>query len=176
MVRQLEIGKPTAHDEISAHGYLLHRAIIPSGLAAARASGCTTIGVDRDRERLRDLSAGLLRLHALLLDRERRAYEDRHGPVGSRELLELLLHDAHFAWLRSLSTLMAQIDAQVDADEPVAAGDAQGFFREAYRLLKSGDRGAFQDKYRDALQQSPDVVMTHAGISEVLRSAADPRA
>jgi len=127
------------------------------------------MAVDQDRERLRDLSAGLVRLHALLLDRERRAYEARHGPVGSWELLQLLLHDEQFAWLRSLSTLMAQIDALVDTDEPVAAADAQGLMREAYRLLSSGDRGAFQDKYRAALQDSPDVVMTHAGISGKLR-------
>jgi hypothetical protein len=125
--------------------------------------------VDHERERMRELSAGLVRLHALLLDRERRAYEERHGPVGSWELLQLLLHDEQFAWLRSLSTLMAQIDALVDADEPVAADAAQALMRDAYRLLSSGDRGAFQDKYRAALQDSPDVVMAHAGVSGMLR-------
>ena len=118
---------------------------------------------------MRDLSAGLVRLHALLLDRERRAYEERHGSVGSWELLQLLLHDEQFAWLRSLSILMARIDALVDADEPVAAADAQGLVRDAYRLLSSGESGAFQDKYRAALQESPDVVMAHAGISGMLR-------
>ena len=123
-----------------------------------------------DRQRLRNLSAGLIRLHALLLDRERRTYENRHGPVGPRELLQLLLHGEHFAWLRSLSILMARIDELVDAGEPVAVDDAQGLLRETYRLLKSGDGGVFQDKYRDALQESPDVVMAHAGISEVLRT------
>jgi hypothetical protein len=125
--------------------------------------------VEDDRRRLRDLSTGLVRLHSLLLERERRVYEDRHGPVGSRELLQLLLHDQHFAWLRSLSSLMAKIDELADTDEPIAAGDAQGLLRETHRLLKSADRGAFQDKYRDALQESPDVVMAHARISEVLR-------
>ena len=86
-----------------------------------------------------------------------------------RELLQLLLHDEHFAWLRSLSMLMARIDALVDADESVADDEAQGVLRETYRLLKSGESGVFQDKYRDALQESPDVVMAHAGISELLR-------
>src|SRR5437762_2041063 len=136
---------------------------------AEQRAGCTTRVVDHDRERLRELSAGLVRLHALLMDRERRAYEDRHGPVGPRELLQLLLHDEHFAWLRSLSILMAQIDALVDANESVADDEAQGVLRETYRLLKSGESGVFQDKYRDALQESPDVVMAHAGISEMLR-------
>jgi len=122
-----------------------------------------------DRQRLRTLSAGLMRLHSLLLDRERRDYENQHGTVEPRELLQLLLHDEHFAWLRSLSMLMARIDALVDADESVADDEAQGVLRETYRLLKSGESGVFQDKYRDALQESPDVVMAHAGISEMLR-------
>jgi hypothetical protein len=125
--------------------------------------------MDEDRQRLRDLSAGLVRLHALLLERERRTYETRHGRVGARELLQLLLQDGHFAWLRSLSMLMARIDALVDAEEPLEAQDVRDLLGETYRLLKSGDSGVFQDKYRDALQESPDVVMVHAGISEVLR-------
>jgi hypothetical protein len=124
--------------------------------------------VEQDRQRLRELSRGLVRLHSLLLDRERHAYERRHGAVGPRELLHLLINDEQFAWLRSLSALMAQIDALVDTAEPIAADDAQAVFREIYRLLKSGDSGAFQDKYRDALQESPDVVMAHAGISALL--------
>ena len=110
-----------------------------------------------------------MRLHSLLLDRERRTYESRHGPVAPHALLHLLLHDDRFAWLRSLSRLMAQVDELVDTDEPVGAADAQRLLRETHRLLKSGDSGPFQDKYRDALQESPDVVMTHAGISELLR-------
>lgn len=127
--------------------------------------------MDEGREHLRALGRGLVRLHALLMERERRAYENQHGPVGSGELLRLLLGDEHFAWLRSLSILMAQVDELVDAEEPLAPGDAERLFREAHRLLKSGDNGVFQDKYREALQESPDVVMVHAGISEVLRSS-----
>ena len=125
--------------------------------------------MDDERERLRQLSAGLVQLHGLLLDRERRAYEYSRGPVGAHELLHLLLNHEHFAWLRSLSTLMAQIDAMVDDDEPLVLEDARRLLREAHRLLKSGDSGAFQDKYRDALQESPEVVMVHAGISKVLQ-------
>ena len=125
--------------------------------------------MDDERERLRDLSARLTRLHALLLERERRAYETHHGSVGSHELLRLLLHDDRFAWLRALSTMLAQIDAAVDADDPLTPGDAQRALRETYRLLKSGDAGTFQEKYRDALQDSPDVVMAHADVSRVLR-------
>lgn len=125
--------------------------------------------MDPERQRLRDLSRELFRLHGLLLDRERRTYERQYGRVGSNELLRLLLNHDHFAWLRSLSGLMAQVDEMVDTDDPVTAHDAEPLLRETHRLLKSGDSGLFQNKYRDALQESPDVVMVHAGISEMLR-------
>ena len=124
--------------------------------------------MDQDRDRLRDLSTRLLRLHGILLDRERRAYEERHGSVASRELLHLLLHDEHFSWLRSLSSMIAKIDEVVDADEPLPPQSVQSAFREAYRLLKSGAGGDFQDKYHLALQDSPDVIMAHAAVSRVL--------
>ncbi len=127
--------------------------------------------MDQPRDRLRELAPKLVRLHSLLLERERATYEARHGRVGSRELLNLLLHDEHFAWLRALSTLMARIDDFVDTDEPVTAADAERLLDETHQLLKSGDSGTFHEKYRDALQESPDVIMVHAGITAVLRGA-----
>jgi hypothetical protein len=127
--------------------------------------------VDQQRERLRELGARLVRLHKLLLERERRAYEARHGSLAPAELLRVLLHDGQFAWLRALSKMMAQVDEVADTDGPISDDDAQSVFRETYRLLKSGARGPFQDKYLDALQESPDVVMAHADVSEVLRES-----
>jgi hypothetical protein len=78
-----------------------------------------------DRERLHDLSRRLLRLHKVLLERERHAYEQRHGSIPSGALLGLVLDDEAFAWLRSLSALIADIDAVVDTDELVAHESAQ---------------------------------------------------
>jgi len=110
-----------------------------------------------------------------LLDRERLAYEERHGSVASRELLHLLLHDEQFSWLRSLSSMIANIDAIVDADEPIPPESVRGAFRAAYRLLKSDEGGDFRDKYHLALQDSPDVIMAHAAVSRVLSDAGpDP--
>jgi hypothetical protein len=125
--------------------------------------------MDPERERLRELNARLTRLHGLLLTRERRAYEAEHDAVSAHALLQLVLHDPQFAWLRSLSGLMAQIDAAVDDDVPITPADGQRAMRETYRLLKSGEQGEFQEKYRDALQDSPDVVMAHAAVSKILR-------
>ena len=110
----------------------------------------------------------MVRLHGLLLDRERQAYERRHGAIPPGSLFNLLLHDPQFAWLRALSGMVARIDEQVDADGPLVPEAVERLFREAYRLLKSDDRSAFHDKYLDALQDSPDVVMAHADVSKVL--------
>jgi hypothetical protein len=120
------------------------------------------------RDRLRDLSARLLRLHRLLLDRERRAYETQHGSIPPGALLRLLLQDDQFAWLRSLSTLIADIDGVVDGDEPVGEGAIDTALRRVHGLLKGGRGDTFERKYHAALQESPDVVMAHAAVSKVL--------
>jgi hypothetical protein len=130
--------------------------------------------VDQQRERLRDLSVRVVRLHKALLDRERRIHEDRRGPIPPAELFRLVLHDEEFAWLRSLSALIARVDEMVDGDSPISREDETAVFGEAYRLVKSGGSGDFSDKYRDALQASPDVVIAHAEVSRVLRAPASP--
>jgi hypothetical protein len=130
--------------------------------------------MEHARESLRDLSARLLRLHAALLERARQAYEHRHGSVAPRDLLPLVINDQHFAWLRPLSGMIAGIDEVVDAEE-VARDDVERLFRQVQRLLRSDDSDpAFHRRYRDALQESPDVVMRHADVVKLL--ATPPRA
>jgi hypothetical protein len=124
--------------------------------------------VDDDRRRLNDLSARLLLLHGVLLERERTAYESLHGPIAPRELLRLLLGDEQFAWLRSLSQLIARIDEAVDSDTPEIASTAEDFVRETSDLVRSGASEAFAVKYAAALQDSPDVVMAHADVVKLL--------
>jgi hypothetical protein len=125
--------------------------------------------MDPHRARLRDISRRLMPLHRLLLERERRRYEARHGPIHPATVLDLVLHHEHFAWLRTLSSVMAKIDEVADGADPVTERDVAAVRRELYRLLKSGDTDLFQEKYRDALQASPDVVMAHAAVSALLR-------
>jgi hypothetical protein len=119
-------------------------------------------------ERLRELSARLLQLHTVLLGRERDAYEAWHGPTKSAQLLQLVLHDEQFAWLRALSTLITRIDAALDEDALAAELSVDRFFRQTHQLLRAGGSGAFERKYVDALQESPDVVMAHAAVVKVL--------
>src|SRR6187399_2235235 len=59
---------------------------------------------------LNDLRQGLLRLHKTLLDWERAGYERIHGRQSSNDLLNALLNDPQFAWLRPISQLIVRID------------------------------------------------------------------
>ena len=63
-----------------------------------------------DRRLLTDLRHALLHLHKTLLDWERAAHERVHGRGSSNDLLQAILHDERFAWLRPMSALIVRID------------------------------------------------------------------
>lgn len=123
------------------------------------------------RDVLQDLRHGLLRLHKLLLELERRDYERSRGRIGnSYEFLQLVLKDPWFDWLHRLSELIVQIDEALDTREsetPLTEEDAKALIERAKTLLAPSESGTqFQKNYFLALQQSPDVVLLH---SEVMR-------
>jgi len=63
------------------------------------------------------LGNGLRNLHRALVAHARHDYELQRGAVlGAGELLQLLTSDAHFAWLRSLSELIVDVDVFLEAD------------------------------------------------------------
>lgn len=119
------------------------------------------------RGRLREVSRRLLKLHKALLDLQRREYESDHVPPASGgELLQLVLNGPDFAWLRTLSALIVQIDDLVSTDELATEADAQGLLERVQALLhtSNGEPGAFTARYREALQGSPDVVVAHGEV------------
>lgn len=123
------------------------------------------------RDALKDLRHGLLRLHKLLLELERRDYERARGRIGnSYEFLQLVLKDPWFDWLHRLSELIVQIDESLDTrdtEHPKTDEDAKALMERAKTLLAPAETGTqFQKNYFLALQQSPDVVLLH---SEVMR-------
>jgi hypothetical protein len=115
-------------------------------------------------QRMNQLRKPFLHLHKTLLDLEREAYERAHGRVdNSYAVLQLVMHDPWFAWLRSLSELMVQIDEMLDAKEPLKESDAIALIDQARILLTPSETGSgFQKKYFSSLQESPDVVLAHA--------------
>lgn len=120
------------------------------------------------RENLRALRHGLLRLHKMLLDLERRDYERARGPIGnSYEFLQLVLKDPWFDWLHRLSELIVQIDETLDthSETPATEADATALVERAKSLLTPAENGSeFQKNYFLALQQSPDVVLQHSDL------------
>ena len=126
---------------------------------------------DLTRSALKDLRHGLLRLHKLLLELERRDYERARGPINnSYEFLQLVLKDPWFDWLHRLSELIVQIDESLDtrdSETPMTEQDGKELVERAKSLLAPSESGTqFQKNYFLALQQSPDVVLLH---SEVMR-------
>jgi hypothetical protein len=133
-------------------------------MSKERASELTRTG-------LKELRHGLLRLHKLLLDLERRDYERARGRINnSYEFLQLVLKDQWFDWLHRLSELIVQIDESLDtrdSETPMTDNDAHALVERAKVLLAPSETGTeFQKNYFLALQQSPDVVLLH---SEVMR-------
>jgi len=132
-------------------------------------SDVSTTGFDS----LKQLRQGLLQLHKLLLELERRGYERARGRIGnSYEFLQLALKDPWFDWLHRLSELIVQIDETLDtigSEKSATDEDVQALIVRARLLLTPAEIGSeFQKNYFLALQQSPDVVLLHAKIVRLL--------
>jgi hypothetical protein len=125
---------------------------------------------DATQQRLTDLRNGLLRLHKILLDSERAAYEHDVAKITSPgHLLGLVIEDPWFAYLRELSGLVVAIDERMDADEPTTEDEATLFVRQARKLLTPAEEGrGFEKRYFEALQRDPDVVLAHAATVRLL--------
>jgi hypothetical protein len=126
---------------------------------------------------LTDLRNGLLRLHKTLLDSERAHYEHEVEKIRSTgQMLELVLHDPWFAWLRELSGLVVLIDEAIASDQPVTAGDAERFIGEARSLLMPKEQGqGFARRYFEALQRDPGNVLAHREATRLMQSLAGAR-
>lgn len=119
--------------------------------------------IDETRQKLKNLSKSMLRLHKTLLEGEKAKYEAKNGKIQSpNQYLSLVLDDPHFAWLRKMSSLIALIDEATSVRRPATETDAQALLNEAKTLLdfKDGDE-AFNDKFQNALQENSDAVINH---------------
>ncbi|MDR4463603.1 MAG: hypothetical protein MRJ66_04980 [Nitrospira sp.] len=120
---------------------------------------------------LSHLFQALLRLHKALLNDERLAYERVHGRIASNgALLQLVLNDAWFAWLRPLSQLMTKLDELSEGEDASTGEEMSALLACARTLLVPTEEGeGFGRQYYDALQRSPDVVLEHAAVRALLR-------
>jgi hypothetical protein len=112
----------------------------------------------------------LLRVHAALLDEERIRYEREHGRVeGSGALLQLVIHDPWYAWLRPVSELIAQIDERLNDAGPGDPSLAKALLTQTRDLLRPDEAGdAFRQRYYRLLQEAPTVAVAHAEARKLL--------
>ena len=118
---------------------------------------------DETRASLKNLSKAMLRLHKVLLDAAKVEYERRNGAITNvNQYFQLVLDDAHFAWLRKLSSLIALIDEAVSIRRPATETEARGIFNEAKVLLNFQDADEnFNEKFQNALQNNHDAVLVY---------------
>lgn len=125
---------------------------------------------DSERRLLIDVRRALLQLHKTLLDWERVAYERLNGRTSAGEMLKVLTSDPQFAWLRPLSELIVRIDLMLDAEPDYTGVDVNAVVSQAQTLVAPDEAGSpYARRYHTALQEHPDAVIAHRGVTTVLK-------
>ena len=116
-------------------------------------------------DKLRD---ALLQLHKTLLDAQRIRYERDNGRVESRgELLDLVLRDASFEWLRVLSALIARLD-ELAAEDRDTGAEMRGVIDRLRTLVRFEGNSGFTDPYREIIEAVPEALVAHVQLSRLL--------
>lgn len=120
-----------------------------------------------NKEKLQNARNLLLKLHKSMLDRERELYEGIHGPLKPTQFLSLLLEDEGFAWLRTFSMLIVEIDELFAQKDGIEAGMIEANLVKVNELVEMKEHDEyFKAKYQNAIQRDPD----SAGLHSELRS------
>lgn len=118
-------------------------------------------------QQLETLSRTLQRLHSLALAAEKQF----HPVMGEWELLDKLMKDPAWAWLRPLSALIADVDHVLAQDEPPTEYDlavVAGHTRELLAGEGAANR-AFAERYIPLLQSDIDLAAMHGELRGLLK-------
>ena len=131
------------------------------------------------KERLVAAALALRALHRALVERARRGLErDRHAVLGAGEWLQLLTADPQFAWLRSLSELIVDLDVFLEADPAPADDDAAAVRHEIERLLApppAVGASGFAERYWPYVHDDPHVAIAHGAVRQALDRLPQPK-
>ena len=124
------------------------------------------------RARLNELRMRLLDLHKTLLDDTKVQYEMDRGSVGGAgALLQLVISDPWFAWLHQISEIIVRIGELTVADSANTDPDALALIDQIDKLLMPSETGdLFSQRYFDAIQRQPAVVLAHGAVKRTLRT------
>lgn len=128
------------------------------------------------REGLGALSSALRELHRALIEISRTGYELTNGPVsGSSELLQLVLHDEAFGWLKPLSSLIVEIDERSAEDPAPSPREVEEVLTRVETLVSSRG-GSFGVRYVALLGSEPGIAMNHFALRTALHDLQLARA
>jgi hypothetical protein len=125
------------------------------------------------RQELEATSRALQELHRQILEAEGAYLPGR----SALELLDRLLKDPAWAWLRALSKLIADLDEMIAGDEDVTAGDAAAAARRVRALvfgLGEARDEAFLARYRPLLQASVALASAHGELKRLVEAIDKP--
>ena len=119
------------------------------------------------------LGNGLRNLHRALVAHARHDFEQQRGAVlGAGELLQLLTSDTHFAWLRSLSELIVDVDVFLEADPAPTDDETSAVRAEVERLIAPAKPSApepdFARRYWQSVHEDPQVAIAHGEVRQAL--------
>ena len=121
---------------------------------------------------LQAVSTALRPVHGVLLDATRVDYEKEHGKVPSKAaLLQLVLQDAAFAWLKPFSELMVRMDVLSEADEvdPREVLALRAAVESWTLRAEDEEENGFQARYIHLLQERPELVIAHVQLRSALK-------
>jgi hypothetical protein len=118
---------------------------------------------------LDEIHLSLLTLHKALLDAQRIRYERDHGRIESSfQFLGLVVEHPEFAWIRSISALIAEMDEWREATD--ARPEDLTVLLDTLRVLiqPQGPNAAFSHPYWAIVEAEPDVLMAHVKLWRLL--------
>ena len=131
---------------------------------------------DRDRALLTELRQRLLQLHKTLIDWQREDYEGQYGRLQTTQLLQVILENPQFAWLRTMSGLIVSIDEALDVksrrslgEDMRAEAETGPLVAKARELIAPEPGSHYALRYHAALQELPEAVLAHRDLVQLLR-------
>ena len=120
-----------------------------------------------------ELRHSVLDLHKALLDAQRIRYERERGRIStSGEFLGLVLEHPVFAWLRTLSALIARLDEWIEGEAEADEEELTGMIAALRSLVEAdGTHETFARPYWEIVNDVPAVLIEHVKLWRLLESA-----
>jgi hypothetical protein len=121
---------------------------------------------------IEELRHSVLALHKALLDVQRIRYEREHGRIStSGEFLGLVLEHPSFAWLRTLSALIARVDESIEEQAEKPGGELPDLVAALRSLIaRDGGHATFGAPYWKIVDEVPAVLVEHVKLWRLLES------